>query len=82
MRYGNNYKSTAHTLGSAAVILPQNPDRVALILFNTSGADCTFRIGSTGNITIKNGDHVAFLDRPPINAITATGTGTLVSWEA
>lgn len=84
MKNNNNYFSRSHTLtSSASQILALNQNRVSLIIFNTGANPAVFNIG-TGDITLAAGDHVAFLDRPPINAITASSVSgtTLVSWEA
>lgn len=81
----NNYKPTSHSVTSTnAQILPVNGKREALILFNTGANAATFSIGGVGAITLGAGEHVAFLQRTPINSIwaaSASGT-TIVSWEA
>lgn len=81
---GKNYIDYSVTLTSTlSAIRPANLDRTALVIFNTGANDGQFTVGRA-LITVRAGDHVAFLDRPPINAIdgrSAIGT-TFTVWEA
>lgn len=89
--YKNNYKESPLAVGTAfdlttpsGTILPLNKDRKGLIIFNTSAIDVQFGITNTGLITIKAGDHVAWVEACPMNAIgfKAASVVNIVVWEA
>lgn len=63
-------------------ILPKR-NRHTTIFFNTSAVDILVGIGKA-NITIPAGDHLAFVNCAPDNALvasTASGTGDMIIWE-
>ena len=81
-----NYSQTSNPITtSASTVAVMNKDRTALILFNTGAVSVLIGIG-TALIPIAAGSHLAFTDEDaPQNAITAataSGTSTLVVWEA
>lgn len=81
-----SYTQTSTTItSSSAEVVAASRDRKALILFNTGSTDIQIGIG-TAAITIAASDHLAFTDGDcPINALvaaTASGTSTLVVWDA
>lgn len=83
MQHGNNYIQTSGTLSTTqTTLLAAQPTRKSLVIFNTGTVDLLFGVG-TATITVKAGDHVAFLDRPPINALvgkSSTGTANYSIW--
>lgn len=85
MTYGITYKPTTHSVTTtAAEALPVNSARRGLVLFNTGSVDVQFAIDNVGYIPIVAGAHIALPELAPGNAVylkTASGTGTVVSWE-
>lgn len=83
-KHANNYTEAQFTLSSSAIeIASQKASRTGLVLFNTGANLATISIGSR-DIPISAGDHIAFVNYPPLNAITAKSSSgtTLVVWEA
>ena len=76
--------SVTNTFGAA--FIPANPNRRALVIWNTTAGDLQFSIADTevGLITIAAGNHVAWLDGAPQNKINlkAPGAVSAVAWEA
>ena len=81
-----NYEQTAPALTTvSSTILAFNRDRKAAIIFNTSAVEIKIGVG-TALIPIAVGNHLAFVDdsvpMSAIEALTSTGTGSIVVWEA
>lgn len=86
MTISRNYvESTVAVTSVEATAVPQNRDRMAIVFFNVGATEILIGIG-TAQIPIASKGHLALMNEmAPINLIkvkTASGTSSLVVWEA